>query len=235
MTNGWHPRKIMVCLDSRQKTHIAQVFTAARMTWPDLLEGVELIPVLNGFIKLKDGAMSTRKGTIIRLQDLLDEAFVRTKAIITEKGQALSDDDISAIAIGAVKYSYLAQDRENDVIFDWDKALSFEGNSGPYIQYALVRARNILEKAGNLTGALSTEDFTSYDAACLRRVMFFDRIVQETATKCKPHVLALYLYELASDFNAFYVHTPKILEEKNEALKHARIRLVSLVCETLQK
>jgi arginyl-tRNA synthetase len=86
----------------------------------------EFIHVKNGYIRLKEGAMSSRKGNIVRLEDLLDEAFIRTQKILEEKNSILSESDTRAIAVGAVKYSYLMQDRERDIIFDWDKALNFE-------------------------------------------------------------------------------------------------------------
>jgi arginyl-tRNA synthetase len=236
MTNGWDPTKIFICTDIRQQLHIKQVFTTARMAWPELLGNTELFNVTNGFIKLKEGAMSTRKGIIVRLQDLIEEGFSRTKAILEEKGQSLSDSDIQAIAIGAIKYSYLAVDREKDIVFDWDKALSFEGNSGPYIQYSYVRAKNIVEKAGEI-GTFKTEklDLSEHDRSCLRRLSFFDKAVLDSATKYKPHILATYYYELASEFNAFYVHTPKILEEQDADLRNFRLNLIQKVSETLQK
>jgi arginyl-tRNA synthetase len=148
LTNGWNPSKIIYSVDVRQQLHLRQAITIAQMAWPELVKNTELFHAFNGFIKLKDGAMSTRKGTLIYLDKLIEEGFSRTKTIIEEKGQSLSDIDIEAISIGAIKYSYLAQDREKDVVFDWDKALSFEGNSGPYIQYSYVRAKNIVDKSG---------------------------------------------------------------------------------------
>ena len=94
--------------------------------------------------------MSTRHGTVIFLEALIEEGFERTKTILEEKGRigekSLSKKDIQAITIGAIKYSYLTQDREKDVVFDWDKALNFEGHSGPYIQYAYVRASVIARR-----------------------------------------------------------------------------------------
>ena len=249
LTNGWNPSKIVYCVDSRQQLHLKQAFTIAKMAWPELLGNTELFHAFNGFIKLKEGAMSTRKGTVIFLSDLITEGFNRTKAILTEKGQSLSDEDIEAISIGAIKYSYLAQDREKDIVFDWDKALSFEGNSGPYIQYSFVRAKNIIEKstdlcppdkgggeAGGLWNLPSEKlNLSEYDRACLRRLSFFDKAVQDSATKYKPHILANYCYELASEFNAFYVHTPKILEEPDEDMKNFRLNLIWKVAETLEK
>jgi arginyl-tRNA synthetase len=111
------------------------------------IDNVELFHAGNGHISLPDGAMSTRKWNIIRLDDLVNEGFLRTKKILEEKwrtwNNSLSENNIREIAVGAIKYSYLMQDRERNVTFDWDKALSFEGNSGPYIQYACVRAAKV--------------------------------------------------------------------------------------------
>lgn len=236
MTNGWAPTKIYICADIRQQLHLRQCFWIAKQAWPELLKNTDLFHVSNGFIKLKEGAMSTRKGIIIRLQDLITEGFNRTKAILEQKGQSLSDEDTQAIAIGAIKYSYLAVDREKDVVFDWDKALSFEGNSGPYIQYSYVRAKNIVEKAGEIGSFVSDKlELSEYDRFCLRRLSFFEKTVADTASKYKPHILATYCYELASEFNAFYVHTPKILEERDENLRAFRLHLIEKVAETLEK
>lgn len=100
--------------------------------------------------------MSTRHGTVIFLDALIEEGEERTQNILKEKGRtdenSLSQEDIRAITVAAIKYSYLAQDREKDVTFDWDKALAFEGHSGPYIQYAYVRAKKISEAGGKNDG-----------------------------------------------------------------------------------
>ncbi len=147
VTNGWNPDKISIGTDVRQALHFRQLFTAARMArW--IPEGLELVHVGNGFISLPDGAMSSRKGNIIRLEDLLEEGYIRTKTILESKWRTLAEKDIQEIAIWAIKYSYLMQDRERNITFDWDKALSFEGNSWPYIQYAYVRAMKIAKEAG---------------------------------------------------------------------------------------
>ena len=95
--------------------------------------------------------MSTRHGTVIFLEALIEQGNKKTAEILAEKGRIgdkiLDPKDIQAITIGAIKYSYLTQDREKDVVFDWDKALSFEGHSGPYIQYAYVRASKIVRES----------------------------------------------------------------------------------------
>jgi arginyl-tRNA synthetase len=108
----------------------------------------ELTHAMNGFVSLQEGAMSTRHGRIIFLKDLVGESFDRVRNILLERGRELADTDTKAIALGAIAYSFLAQDRERDWVFDWDKVLAFEGNSGPYLQYAYVRWRKILVENG---------------------------------------------------------------------------------------
>lgn len=231
LTNGWNPSKIIYCVDVRQQLHLKQAFWIAKAAWPELgVENIEFFHAFNGFIKLKDGAMSTRHGTVIFLEDLIKEGFTRTKNILTEKWRSLSDDNIQAITIGAIKYSYLAQDREKDVVFDWDKALNFEWNSGPYIQYAYVRAKKILPDNFNKTKEqidFTESELSTYDKSLIQSIIRMDDIIQETANKYKPHILAGYSYELAVNFNSFYVHTPKILEENNDSLRLLRLSLCS--------
>jgi arginyl-tRNA synthetase len=241
LTNGWNPSKIIYSVDVRQQLHLKQAFTIAKMAWPDLTRDVEFFHAFNGFIKLKEGAMSTRHGTVIFLDKLIEEWTERTTAILEEKGRtgdkALDPKDIQAITVGAIKYSYLAQDREKDVTFDWDKALNFEGNSGPYIQYAYVRASKILKEAGEQDheGQSANLHLSEYDKSLIRTLARMQSVIQETAEKYKPHILALYAYDLAVTFNSFYVHTPKILEEKNTDLKQFRLTLIKQTQEILKK
>lgn len=127
-------------------------------------------------------------------------------------------------------------DREKDVVFDWDKALNFEGNSGPYIQYAYVRAKNIIEKAGEYNVSIHDNlNLSIYDTSCLRKLTFFEKAVVDTAAKYKPHILATYCYELASEFSSWYAHTPKVLEEPDMQLRSFRLALVARVRDTLKK
>lgn len=238
LTNGWNPSKLIYAVDVRQQLHLKQAFTIARMAWPELTEWVEFFHAFNGFIKLKEGAMSTRHGTVIFLDKLIEEGNERTAQILEEKwrtgDKALSEKDIEAITVGAIKYSYLAQDREKDVTFDWDKALAFEGNSGPYIQYAYVRANKISSQAIGTTAIKNEKnELSTYDKSLIQKLADFESIVQKVATTYKPHHLALYCYDLAVTFNSFYVHTPKILEEENQELKNLRLALVAKVAEQL--
>ncbi len=239
LTNGWNPSKLIYSVDVRQQLHLKQAFTIAKKAWPELTGWVEFFHAFNGFIKLKEWAMSTRHGTVIFLEALITEGFERIEKILAEKwrvgDKALSKADIQDITVSAIKYSYLAQDREKDVTFDWDKALSFEGNSGPYIQYAAVRAKKI--------GSMLEEkwyDFSSvtwlseYDTALIRTLAEMEGVIENTAKTYKPHHLALYAYDLAVCFNSFYVHTPKILDEEDIMFRSLRLALVRQTAEQIE-
>ena len=236
LTNGWNPSKIIYSVDVRQQLHLKQAFWIAKQAWGKELwvDNIEFFHAFNGFIKLKEGAMSTRHGTVIFLEKLIEEGFDKTREILEEKWRKLSSEDIQAITIAAIKYSYLAQDREKDVTFDWEKALNFEGNSGPYIQYAYVRAMKISSQAQD-TKAIKSEnlDLSTHDKSLIQVLAEMESIVEQTAKTYKPHHLALYTYKLAGAFNSFYVHTPKILEEENEELKNLRLTLVGKLAEQL--
>jgi arginyl-tRNA synthetase len=126
------------------------------------------------------------------------------------------------------------QDRERNITFDWDKALSFEGNSGPYIQYACVRAAKIVGTIAKKEYDYSQiENLSPYDTALIRTLAEMENKIQITADTYKPHTLALYCYDLAVCFNSFYVHTPKILDGETTMLKILRIELCRLTAEKL--
>ena len=254
LTNGWNPEKIIYSVDVRQQLHLKQAFTIAKMAWWEELraDAVEFTHAHNGFIKLKEWAMSTRHGTVIFLEALIEEWLERTRKILEEKWRTLSDENIEAITIAAIKYSYLAQDREKDVTFDWDKALNFEGNSWPYIQYAYVRARKISNSDGirhpeqsegsrnheawilHFTQNDNKSRLSNNDKSLIQILTRMDEAIDLTAKTYKPHHLALYAYDLAVGFNSFYVHTPKILEESDKNLKQFRLAIVSHASQQLE-
>ncbi|PID84112.1 arginine--tRNA ligase [Candidatus Gracilibacteria bacterium] len=239
LTNGWNPDKILYFVDARQSLHFRQAFWIAKKAWKDLVENVELFHAANGAIVLPEGAMSTRKGNIIRLDSLVEEGFVRVKKLLEEKGKsgedALGETDIREIAIGAIKYAYLMQDRERNIVFTWDKALNFEGNSGPYIQYAYVRGKKMIESETE-TKEIDTSqiELSPYDIALLQKIEEMPQAIEKAFSQYKPHHIASYTYELANVFNGFYVHTPKIKDEKNNSLKSLRIRLIRQATQNLR-
>lgn len=146
--HNWDPKQVLYFVDNRQALHFRQLFWIAKQAWN--IDDSILSHEQNGFVSLPDGAMSTRSGRIIRLEELTQQAHEKTKNILMQRGRTLDQEDISAISIGAIKYTFLMQDRERDWVFDWDRALTFEGNSGPYVQYAIVRTKRLLEQFSDI-------------------------------------------------------------------------------------
>ena len=235
----WKPEKIIYFVDVRQSQHFKWVFAISKLAWwtkwitEPLEKEVELIHAPNWFVKLKDGAMSTRKWKIIKLEDLLNEAIQRAKKIILEKRENIDNDELNNLAeiiwIWAIKYEYLRKNRELDIVFDWDQFMTFEGNSAPYIMYSYVRWLSILEKADqdykNKKFDPNKVFTTQEEKELIIKLSQYKDILEETAKNLYPHILANYLYELTKIFNNFYNNTP-VLKETDEDKKLARLKLI---------
>lgn len=236
-TTNWKPAKIVYFVDVRQQLHFKQAFEIAKNAW--WLWNTELFHAYNWFISWKEGAFSTRKWNIIKLSDLLDEAETRAKNIILEKRSDLSDDELNNISkivwIWAIKYGYLKKNRETDVIFDWDEFMTFEGNSGPYIQYAYVRAIRILENS--LETDFSKEIWVNFENSeefdLIKVLSNYKEVLIETSTKNAPHILCKYAYDLTKSFNSFY-NSVHILNETDVEKKYARLKLLNLFLLTIK-
>lgn len=239
-TINYAPHKIIYFVDKRQQLHFQQAFAIAQKAW--WVDGTELFHAANWFISLKDWAMSTRKGRIIKLDALLDEAELRAKKIILEKRDDINWDELENLSkiiwIWAIKYWYLKKSRETDVIFDWDEFMTFEGNSWPYIQYAYVRAIRILEKSGHLIdykNKFKTEwDFTEFEETeLIKMISKYTQTLEKMTITNSPHILCKYSYELTKTFNSFY-NNVHILSEKDETKKIMRLKLVKLFSSVLK-
>ena len=197
---------------------------------------VELTHAGNGFVSLPDGAMSTRHGRVIFLKDLISESFDRVKKILGERQRTLSDGDTKAVALGAIVYSFLSQDRERDWVFEWDKVLAFEGNSGPYLQYTYVRWKKILDEIGSestINDKLSTTKLTPFDRDVILDILGFNELLENCGTSYKFHILIAHLATMTRHLNALYVNTPKLKETpENERL--ARINIVHTSLEIIR-
>lgn len=240
---NWDLEKVIYSVDVRQQLHFKQAFYIAHAAWWTKREDgtqVELVHAYNGFISLKDGAMSTRKWRIIRLDDLLDEAEKRAQAIITQKRDDISTQELQQLGeiiwIGAIKYGYLKKWRETDVVFDWDEFMTFEWNSGPYIQYAYVRAKRVLEKYDGSIETLKpvwwkvSWEFTDL----MMELMKYREVIEKSALTYHPHILAQYCYTLARAFNAFY-NSDSILQEEDQEYKARKVFLVNEFARVLKR
>jgi arginyl-tRNA synthetase len=213
--------KIIYVTDERQQDHFKQFFKITDMLgWE-----VEKDHVWFGIMRFADGIFSTRKGNVIRLEQLLDESKKKAFEIVEEKNPGLSAEEKENIAeivgIGAIKYADLSQNRQSPVIFEWDKILSFEGNTAPYLQYTYARVSSILRKAGEDGKVLKEDaDVLLYEKQERALALFFNQfpnVVLKAAETYKPNLIADYLFELAKKFNTFYNALP-VLREKDEIL-----------------
>ena len=221
-----------------QILHFKQLFEIARR------EGytVDLRHITFGCILGEDRKlMKTRSGENVPLRDLLEEACKRARKIIDEKNPDLSEDEKTDIAdkigIGAVKYADLSQYRMTDYVFSWDKMLSLQGNTAPYLQNAYVRIRSIFRKAGDVaTGhRLVATSLTLTDPAELnlaKRLCQFAEIVPQVLNDFRPNILANYLFELANSFHTFYEACPVLKSE--EPARSSRLALCDLTARVLK-
>ncbi|MGC1480189.1 MAG: arginine--tRNA ligase, partial [Chthoniobacterales bacterium] len=202
------PDAIWYVTGAPQALHFQQIFAAARKMGHDLdTRHVAFGSILGSDRKI----MRTRSGENVQLADVLTEAVDRAHAIITEKNPDLPADEIDDIAktigLGAVKYAELSQHRMTDYIFAWDKMLSFQGNTAPYLQNAYVRIQSIFRKADapTLDSQLKALDFTETPERALAiKQLQFAELLPQVLTDFRPNLLANYLYDLATTFHAFY-------------------------------
>ncbi len=167
--------------------------------------------VAYGAMRIKgEGKMSSRKGNVVYIDELLDEARDRVKGLI--KNEDLSADEVEALAeivgVGAVKYSLLKVARMQDISFDFEESVSFEGNSGPYVQYTYARGRSVIDKAnrGNYDLRFKIQDLelNSEERGVLVELVWFGEVIERAAEDLAPHLVAGYVYELSKKFNSFY-------------------------------
>ena len=192
------------------------------------------------FVSLPEGSMSTRRGKFISADELLDEVFERAKMEVTVRRPDLSDEERDAIAtsvsIAAIRYDIVKTIPEKSTVFNWQEALDFEKQSGPYIQYAHARACSMLEKAreAGWTGASASLVYeTSYEISLVKLVAKFPSVIQQVVSDSRPHLLAIYARELADLFNSFY-HAEPVL--KSEGItRESRLALVAATQNTLHE
>jgi len=210
-----------------QSLHFRQVFSVLRrlgFSWWNKCHHIAF-----GMYRFKDmGKMSSRKGQIIRFEDVLNRAVELVRDLMKEKNPDLPNRDKIAeqVATGAIIFNDLINDRVRDIEFDWDKALSFEGDSGPYLQYVAVRCRGVLKKAGlDLPATEQLQDLSSNEERdLLKTLMQFEMVLAQSFKTFKPNILASYMLDVCTAFNRFY-HNHKIIGGESE-LVSSRLALV---------
>ena len=231
---------LIYVVDARQSLHFKMVFeTARRAGW--LNDDVKAYQLAFGTVLGKDGKpFKTREGETVRLVDLLDEAIERASAVVREKAQDLSEEEIAErgaqVGIGAVKYADLSTSANRDYKFDLDQMVSLNGDTSVYLQYAYARIRSILRKAPEDARPAAHPELPLHEAerALGLHVDAFAETVAEAAREYAPHKLAAYLYQLASLYTAFYDKCPVLKAQSPEQVAN-RLFLCDVTAATLRQ
>jgi arginyl-tRNA synthetase len=223
----WHPARVVYVTDMRQQLHFKQIFAMARK----LGVQTDFVHAWFGMLVLPEGAMSTRKGNVIRLVDLLDEAVRRARAVVDAKSPQLAEPERAAIAeavgVGAVRYADLSQHPQTNVTFDWDRMLSLEGNTAPYLLYSHARCASLLARARTEhgveadPGALGVTEPAERDLL-LALGRYPEAVVAATANY-RPNLLADHLFDVANRLNRFYHDVPVLTGGDRRAARLARV------------
>ena len=222
----WSPDIIIYEVGAEQTLHFRQLFAASRVLGL-VKDSTELVHTAHGLYLAPDGKkFSTRKGKTIKLEEVLDEAIIRAEKLGNNKKVA------KEVGIGAIKYFDLMHSVQSDVVFDWEKIMNMEGNSGPYLQYTVARTNSVITKAqdSKKEGLEAEKDFNDGELTVLRRLMRYQGAVELSAKTYSPNLLCNYLYDLAQKFNGFY-NSNKIIGGENEEF---RLKLTSGVGQVLK-
>jgi arginyl-tRNA synthetase len=230
---------MLYVIGTPQAQHLQMVFEVCRMAgW--LVEPTKAVHVGFGNVLGADRKMMrSRAGDSVKLADLLDEAVERAEVAIAEKNPDIGPEERLAVAnivgIGALKYSDLSTERIKDYVFDWDRMLAFEGNTGPYLQYAHARICSIfrrarIDRASVRSGHIILNQ--PHERALAMRLLAYPSAIATTLDSYSPHKLCTYVYELASDFSSFYQECPIL--KSDEPMRSSRLALADFTAQVLE-
>ncbi|KGG79533.1 arginyl-tRNA synthetase [Caloranaerobacter azorensis H53214] len=226
--------KVLYVTDYSQSLHFAQWFKVIELIgfeWADKLEHVPF-----GRVSTEEGRMQTRKGNVILLEELLNKAIDKVREIIEEKNPNLENKDEVArqVGIGAVIFNDLSNNKIKDIVFNWDRMLSFDGETGPYVQYTHARANSVLNKRKyDITNDVDYSILTNQEAIdVIRLLQLFPEAIVNAMEKNEPSIITRHIVDIAQAFNKFYHECPIIVEDEN--MQKARLLLVFAVKTVLK-
>ena len=228
--------KCLYVVAYEQNLYFKQIFEVAKYLVDEkYVNG--LIHVSYGMVSLPTGKMSSRLGNVVKIEDLINETINKAKEIIISKNPDLKNKDEIAkmVGVAAIVFNTLSTATNKDQIFDWNTALNFQGETGPYIQYTYVRTQSILEKSGTdpKIDDVDFELFNDFNSMNILKILYkFNQILRDCTYKNEPAILAKYLIELSQSYSAFY-NENKILTEKQD-IKTARLFLTKAVGQVLK-
>ena len=223
-----------------QALHFKQVFTTLKLMgnkWAD-----DCVHVPFGTVRFADKKLSTRKGDVIFLDELLNQAVAKTLEVINEKNPELEnkEDVAKKVGIGAIVFTYLKNHRERDIVFNWEEMLSFEGETGPYVQYTYARAKSILRKVEETSSKTSTDVELDYNKLnskeefeLVKQLEGFQKSILFAIDKLEPSMVTRYVIDVAKAFNKFY-NQYNIANLEDESNKKAKIKMVEATCQVIK-
>ncbi|MBS4536267.1 arginine--tRNA ligase [Clostridium sp. D2Q-14] len=226
--------KNIYVVGSQQKLHFEQWIKIVELMGFDWAEDCVHVPF--GMVSLEEGTMSTRKGRVVFLEDVLNKAIDKTKEIIAEKSPHLENKDEIArqIGIGAIVFQELSNNRIKDYTFSWDRTLAFEGETGPYVQYTHARASSVLSKANvEITDDIDYSLLSNEEAIdVIRLIHDLKQIIIDAMEKDEPSIITRHIVDLAQAFNKFYHDCPILVDD--EELRKSRLLLVKSAKDVLK-
>lgn len=231
--NTYNFDKCLYVVAYQQNLHFKQIFKVLELMGNDWAK--DMVHVAYGMVSLEDGAMSTRNGRVVWLEDVINKCVEKAYAVLEEKNPDLEDkkDIAEKIGVGAVIFGALYNSKIKDIVFSYDKVLSFDGETGVYCQYTCARARSVLEKAGEVNYAIP-EDFAvePQEFEVVKALADFPEAVKDAAVKYEPSIIARYAVDLAQKYNKFYFDC-KILTAE-DGVKRLRLAITKAALQTLE-
>jgi arginyl-tRNA synthetase len=225
--------KCLYVVGNTQALHFKQIFTVLKLMGFEWAENMSFVGT--SLVKFADRKLATRSGDIIYAKGVLDEAAEKTLEIVEAKNSNLAnkEDVAKKVGMGAVAYTILKNNKDKDIIFSWEDILSFEGDSGPYVQYTCVRGKSVLRKAGEMPATADYSTLVTDEEFALAKLLDgFKSALKEAAERYEPFVITRQVTEIAKAYNKFYNSHP-IMNAEPE-LKAARLHLTKSVCNVIE-
>lgn len=230
--NTYNFDKCLYVVAYQQNLHFKQVFKVLELMGKEWAK--DLVHVAYGMVSLEDGAMSTRKGKVVWLEDVINKCVEKAYAVVTEKNPDLENkrEIAEKVGLGAVIFGALYNNKIKDIVFSYDKVLSFEGETSVYVQYTCARANSVLSKAGDSGCVVEGYEPNAQEFEVVKQLASFPDALKEAADKYEPCYIARFAVDLAQKFNKFYIDC-KILNAEGDT-KQFRLALTKAVLQTLK-
>ncbi len=232
--NTYNFYKCLYVVAYQQNLHFQQIFKVLELLGKDWAK--DMVHVAYGMVSLEDGAMSTRKGKVVWLEDVIEKCVEKAYKVIEDKNPSLENkrEIAEKVGVGSVIFGALYNNKIKDIVFSYDKVLSFEGETGVYCQYTCARANSVLQKAGVTSYSVPENiNLLPQEYEVVRTISSFPATVEEAGEKYEPSIIARFAVDLAQKFNKFYFDC-KILNAEDEGAKAFRLALCSATLQTLK-